>query len=426
MNIKIHRGTDEIGGSCIELQSGNSRLLLDLGMPLVDDNRLPFDKRTMNGKTIPELIKEKLLPDVPGLYDKSQKGPEAILISHPHQDHYGLLQYAREDIPVYLSRGCHALMESSRYFGQTDYQLANITPVVPWEPFQVADFTVTPYLMDHSGFDAFAWLVEAGGKRVFYSGDFRSHGRKHVLFENILSRPPENIDYLILEGTMVERQEKGCLSETDVENELVKRFRPLDELFFFACSSQNIDRIVSVYRACVKSGRMFIIDPYTARVLDSVKEISGNIPQADWGNNIGIFFIPGTHTEKMANDKSLYKFKQAKITYEYIAANRNRMVIKDSYVMRDIFKNKQNLRNSRLIYSLWNGYLEKDRKFWEHYKVPIEEIHTSGHAFVKDLQELVKAIKPAHVIPNHTFAPDKFPGLFPDSDVIQLDKGVTI
>ena len=35
MNITIHRGTHEIGGSCVELSSGKSRILLDFGIPLV-------------------------------------------------------------------------------------------------------------------------------------------------------------------------------------------------------------------------------------------------------------------------------------------------------------------------------------------------------------------------------------------------------
>jgi hypothetical protein len=34
LKITIHRGTQEIGGSCIELSVGETRVILDLGMPL--------------------------------------------------------------------------------------------------------------------------------------------------------------------------------------------------------------------------------------------------------------------------------------------------------------------------------------------------------------------------------------------------------
>jgi hypothetical protein len=37
--------------------------------------------------------------------------------------------------------------------------------------------------------DAYAFLIEAEGKRLLYSGDLRSHGRKGQLFDNLIQRP---------------------------------------------------------------------------------------------------------------------------------------------------------------------------------------------------------------------------------------------
>jgi ribonuclease J len=34
MRARIHRGANEIGGSCVELESGGARLVLDIGLPL--------------------------------------------------------------------------------------------------------------------------------------------------------------------------------------------------------------------------------------------------------------------------------------------------------------------------------------------------------------------------------------------------------
>jgi ribonuclease J len=52
------------------------------------------------------------------------------------------------------------------------------------------------------------------------------------------------------------------------------------------CSGQNIDRLVTVMRACIKTGRQFIIDMYTAHVLRA----TGNerLPQAGW-DHIKVF-----------------------------------------------------------------------------------------------------------------------------------------
>jgi hypothetical protein len=41
-------------------------------------------------------------------------------------------------------------------------------------------------------------IIEAEGKRLFYSGDLRSHGRKGILFENFVKRAIRHIDLLFL------------------------------------------------------------------------------------------------------------------------------------------------------------------------------------------------------------------------------------
>ena len=43
MKFKIHRGTKEIGGSCVEVWTESTRILLDFGMPLVEKDGKEFD-----------------------------------------------------------------------------------------------------------------------------------------------------------------------------------------------------------------------------------------------------------------------------------------------------------------------------------------------------------------------------------------------
>ena len=42
MHFKIHRGTQEIGGSCVEIWTDTTRILVDFGMPLVEKDRSEF------------------------------------------------------------------------------------------------------------------------------------------------------------------------------------------------------------------------------------------------------------------------------------------------------------------------------------------------------------------------------------------------
>ena len=56
--LTIHRGTHEIGGSCVELcsNSGNTRLIIDIGLPLVNADMSPFDWGIHRKSTLPQLL----------------------------------------------------------------------------------------------------------------------------------------------------------------------------------------------------------------------------------------------------------------------------------------------------------------------------------------------------------------------------------
>ena len=67
MKFKIHRGTKEIGGSCVEVWTENSRIVLDFGMPLIDRDGKDFDFGTYKNLDIRKLVELGILPDIKGL-----------------------------------------------------------------------------------------------------------------------------------------------------------------------------------------------------------------------------------------------------------------------------------------------------------------------------------------------------------------------
>jgi ribonuclease J len=422
MQLTIHRGTKEIGGSCVEIGTDKARIVIDIGFPLKGEDGKNFSNKKNQDLPIRDLVEKKILHNVEGLFKDTERSIDAILISHPHQDHYGFLQYINPEIPVYTSFGCRELINLSFDFFMNQKPAFKYKLIKAWETFDIKDIRITPYLVDHSGFDAMAFLIEAEGKRLFYSGDFRGHGRKDILFKTIIKEPPRDIDYLILEGTMIGRSNEKYKKETDIEKELIDIFNNNDKLIVFACSSQNIDRLVSFYRACIKTGKILVLDPYTTFILDKIKDIAHNVPQFDWEKHFRIYNTRNRFTKKMAENKTLYKYKNAKITIEEIVDKKGKIVIKDSFKNRDILKSKNLLNGAILIYSMWEGYYERDKTFWEEQNVTVKKVHTSGHAFVSDLQKFVKAINPKHIIPIHTEYKDKYEALY-HKDIIQLKDG---
>jgi len=427
MKLIIHRGTHEIGGSCVELHSdsGKTRIVIDVGMPLVSSSGTPFEWRHYEDLPEEQLLGQNILPAVDGLYSHQEPSVAAVILSHAHQDHYGFFRFIHPDIPLYMSVGTKSLVEVSNLFLDTDVKLDPARTFEMWQPFRVGEFTIVPYLMDHSAPDAVAFLIEADGQRIFYTGDFRGHGRKAVLLDRLNTNPPPNIDYLLMEGSMMGRGEGLYPDEDAVEEALFGLFQSQSSLAYVFISSQNLDRLVSIYRAARRSGKVLVIDLYTAFVLDKLSIISSSIPQFSW-EGVQVLFSH-YHAQKLADEDKqfLYKYVRSKIEFTEISANTKDKVLlaKDSRYFRGVITKLKQEGDAFAVYSMWHGYLERSDlgQFLETHNIPITEIHTSGHAYVSQLKRLAAALKPRFIIPIHTFYPEKYPEIF--QNVIQLKDG---
>lgn len=416
MQLIIHRGTNEIGGSCVEIKTDKTRILIDFGMPLVGEKKKLFDSKILIGKTVEDLKKLKILPNIKGLYNTEDKALDAILISHSHMDHYGLLNYAHPDIPIYMSHGAKELIEISSIFTPNRIAKLNSLIIKSKRLFTVGDIAVTPYQVDHSAFDALAFLIDGSGKRLFYSGDFRGHGRKSALFEMMVKNPPKDIDCLLMEGSMLGRDDQKYKNEVSVQTRIEEILKVANNITFLFASSQNIDRLVSAYKACLKTNSTFVIDIYTAYILDRLRKVSKHIPQFNW-RNIRVKFYKnqaGTLAEKISI-KLLYHYNSKKIELSEINKKKNKILIlaRDNSIFPSIVKGIDGITGAKIVYSMWEGYLTEEFKGYCKQKgMAVEPVHTSGHAIAGDLRAFADALKPRALIPIHTFEANKYPNLF--------------
>jgi ribonuclease J len=124
-----------------------------------------------------ELLETGILPKVPGLFDDSVPQPDAILLSHAHEDHTGLIQHSQPGIPVYAGVGTSKMMlAGSKFARQPRLPRDRHHELTAGQTIQIGEFTVTVFSVDHSIYGAQAFLIEADGKAVLYSGDLRLHG----------------------------------------------------------------------------------------------------------------------------------------------------------------------------------------------------------------------------------------------------------
>ncbi|MCL2289278.1 MAG: AAA family ATPase [Bacteroidetes bacterium] len=427
MTFTIHRGANEIGGTCIEICSEKARIVIDLGLPLQKPYGTPFEEE--NAK--------EYLPDIPALYTIKQDKPTALLISHAHQDHYGLIPFIKKRVPVFLGKATHELINLTSIFSGKNAQVINVNyiEIENEKSFTFNDIEITPFLMDHAAFDAYAFLIKTDDKTLFYSGDFRAHGRKSKLFYKFLHNAPKNIDYLFLEGTTISRKIERFKTEEQIENEFVSKFKETKGINLVYTSGQNIDRLVSIYKACKRSGKLFVIDFYIANILNNLAELGHGIMfPSDTFNDIKVFFPNqlSRMMKKTNNLNYLYRFKKYKITKPMISENARKIVMIVRPSMINDIKQIQNLSKGNIIYSLWSGYKssETTEKFLSYLTgrgLDLSNIHTSGHADVATLQKLVNVMQPKEIVPIHTDNKEKYNSIFKDSVILDIkDKQLII
>ena len=408
INLCIHRGSHEIGGNCVELVTGNSRLIIDLGRPL----NVSLDEH------IP-------LPPVPGLGEAADGKETAIVISHPHADHYGLLQEVNPDLPVYIGHEAARLLDAALPYTNFGISAARFKTYRHRESFRVGTFLITPFLVDHSAFDSYAFLVEADGCRIVYTGDFRLHGRKARMTKQWLSDTAVKApDLLIIEGTSLGRVEGHSITEEELEAVIAERLNAAPGLVLAAFSPQNIDRLVTFFKAARTCKRQLVIDPYAAAMLQAINRPT--LPKPD-KTHLGIF-LPAAmrHSlDKKGELKRVNEFYPYRVYPEKIAENPNKFVLLFRGSMIKDYERMVIQSATRLFYSQWHGYLDQPsdrlRDWCKSKGIEIEMHHTSGHADQSDLVEIISIIDPRQILPIHTVAPEKIGSEFPN--VIQAKDG---
>lgn len=321
-------------------------------------------------------------------------------------------------VPVYLGAEAARLLGAASFFSPVLRSPTVTAHLQDRRPLLLAPFTITPFLADHSAFAAYSLLVEADGRRLFYTGDIRGHGRKAALFDRLVANPPE-ADVLLMEGTKA-RTTPGStprLTETHVEDDLVETFGSTGGMVAVFSSAQNLDRLVTVFRASRRAGRTLVVDLYTATVAQAIGRSS--IPQPGF-EGLSVY-VPQRQRVRVARTREFQRVASvADIrTYpENLATDRGKVAYLGTSSTADELIDAGALHAGAVVWSLWPGYLDQPSgrrllTLLAEADVPLIHHHTSGHAHIDDLARLVQAFRTARVVPIHSEATDRFVDHFP-------------
>lgn len=374
LGYNILRGQDKIGENLIEISYGETKILAELGKAL--DGGDEQSER--------EILK---------------KSYTAVIVSHYHEDHAGLIKYKR-DCPVYIGNGAYRIIKAAGDYKGEELPV-NIKTYSCGHTFNIGGIKITPYLCDHSAFDSYMLLFEAGDKSILYTGDFRFHGRKDK--DKLLSRLPQSVDVLIHEGTNIGKNSR-TVTEAELENEAVKIMNATAGPVFVLQSASNLDRLVSIYRASKRSGRITYMDNYTAHIACAA---GGSIPRPDIFKDV-IAFTPRALIGKRKDAFLGFKNKRG---LKGIANGTDRftMLVRPTMLdyIKKLFATAGGFKEATLVYSLWKGYKEdEDMKVFcdglRESGVNVIDLHTSGHASVEDIELLKQTVNAKQTVCVHT------------------------
>ena len=83
-----------------------------------------------------------------------------MLLSHSHPDHYGLIERVHPSVPLYMGIATEAILKEAAFFTPLGLDREATKSLTDGELLRIGPFAVTPILVDHSAFDAYALLIE--------------------------------------------------------------------------------------------------------------------------------------------------------------------------------------------------------------------------------------------------------------------------
>ena len=380
MNIVVHRGTHQIGGSAIEISTASTRIMLDFGNELSLDEKYTPINLAIDGVT-------KGKPDCDG-----------IVTSHYHMDHLGQLTSALSEIPIYMGELSKeiALIGAEHQDRDLYLRLLGANTFRGGEAFSIGDIHIRPLVIDHSAADSYMFVIEAEGKRVLYTGDFRMHGLRHHVLDKLVNTYIGEVDILITEGTSLSRDADDCISEATVLDDISSYIQD-GKYAFVMCSSTNIDRIMGIWQN-MPTDKVLICDAYQKRILDTVV------------NNVYYeSSLYRRHDSPLVLDKGKYpKYYMDNGFVCLVRATENHISHIKEFPKDDV----------RIIYSMWTGYIEENlvlKNLLDTY--PSYICHASGHVSKDDLIKFIELVNPDAIIPVHTDNPERLEKLVPHRNV---------
>ena len=341
--ITVFDGVKTIGGNKIYVEENGKGVFLDFGMNFKKYHYFFQEflkERSSRGiydllhlGLIPKLniYRQDLIPPDIDISSYPKLNIEAVLISHPHMDHFGNIGLLNTDIPIIGTPIAFALMKgmadsssltmnleaafySKKTKGLSEYTLKAISgayktrnivctenlsdnleqflttniknapdkkmeTLKPIECGDLCDLSTNPtqfeidcYEVDHSIYGATGYIL-SGETSIAYTGDFRLHGKKAETSKKFI-QAAKNSSVLIIEGTRTSREDVDE-SEENVYDTCLNVIQEAKGLVVADFSARNFERLELFDKIAKKCNREIVIPAKQVYLLKALEQVDG-------------------------------------------------------------------------------------------------------------------------------------------------------
>jgi len=285
-SLTFYGGVGEIGGNKILLKDENTAIFLDFGKNFGRERQF-YDEPYLSPREEKHLIYLGILPEIKGLYKKDDIEPtiDAIVLSHPHADHWDYIRYVKDSVPVFCGETTKTMIVARELAGsgqRAEYRIANLTSSQGEQVFKefhtfrtgdildIGSVKLEPIHVDHSVPGAYGLIIYTSNGIIAYTGDFRLHGpRADMSLEFITRAKQARPDVLITEATNI--VDAKMVSEGEVGDKVSQVVSATGGLALAGFYLNDVDRLKTFWQAARANSRQLAISSKQAWMVHNLQ-----------------------------------------------------------------------------------------------------------------------------------------------------------